>query len=121
MSAFLCDNEHLSAIAWVWAERTGGYCDPELAACMVRRLYWENVASLLARYPGDRIDCGVELRPRGKRPSAIRLIKSIHCYAYQACEHAGWEGSTVKADLDRLAASLVYELPGYDDAPWGAP
>jgi hypothetical protein len=47
------------------------------------------------------------------------MIKLCHHYAYQACEHDGWEASDARKLVDAIEAHAVRHLPGYDDAPWG--
>jgi hypothetical protein len=49
----------------------------------------------------------------------VVLIKAIHCYEYQSCEHDEWEKSKAADYCTALESMLVHELPGYDAAPWG--
>jgi len=49
----------------------------------------------------------------------IEIIKSCHCYGYQSCEHDGWKDSISHSFINALKESLIHELPGYDEAPWG--
>lgn len=51
----------------------------------------------------------------------VQVLKSCHCFAYQACEHDGWKKSEAKAFIDSLEGDAVNALTGYDDAQWGAP
>lgn len=56
------------------------------------------------------------------RPSArlttVQCLKAIRCYEYQSCEHPGWKDSPAYAFCQHLTASLIAELPGYDEAAW---
>lgn len=49
----------------------------------------------------------------------VTAIKAAKCYAYQACEHEGWETSAAKRFIDDLIEICIHALPGYEEAPWG--
>jgi hypothetical protein len=131
MSAFMCSDTHLTALA-VYAVRNGlsgsvrGGGEPDSDAGLVRAvlgvLERENIASLDARYPGDTGGVAVaQVDPRAlvTEYPLITIIKACHCYAYQACEHRGWESSRAKDIIERVEEHAVRHLPGYADAPWG--
>jgi hypothetical protein len=134
MSAFMCSDRHLTALA-AYAVRHGlsgsmtlaDQCRPshvsrEALAEVFGVLARENVASLDARYPNDKgvpigePDMGVA---RMEAFLPITIIKACHCYAYQSCEHTGWETSRAKQIVERIEAHAVRSLPGYEAAPWG--
>jgi hypothetical protein len=50
---------------------------------------------------------------------ALHIIKLCHHYAYQSCEHPGWEASAACKLVRAIEAHAVRDLPGYDAAPWG--
>lgn len=92
----------------------------------------ENLASLAARYPGEATTKNNELcfdtftfqtaalrSPRVAGMPALHIIKLCHHYAYQACEHPGWETSAACKLVRAIEAHAVLDLPGYDAAPWG--
>jgi hypothetical protein len=54
-----------------------------------------------------------------KRLDGIALIKAIHCFEYQACEHHDWEFSEARAFCRALEHEIVCSFPGYSEAPWG--
>ena len=86
-------------------------------------LWDENQASLNERY--SETDDGLiyaEL-PRKFWHSfdRVQVIKCAHCYEYQSCEHDGWEDSRAARYMEELIATAIRNLPGYDDAKWGAP
>ena len=91
-------------------------------------LWCENVASYRARYPNDPTEFAEymytfptskgSLNPPSLRP-AIEVIKLIHCYEYQSCEHDGWESSDARKFCTSLLSAVISSLPGYDAAPWG--
>lgn len=135
MSAFMCSDRHLTALA-AYALRNGLSGLPEAAlpdypsAVMVRSaikqtlgvLARENAESLDARYPGDKSRDVSAVDPLAVPDGTfdlLTIIKACHCYAYQACEHTGWETSRAKQIVDRIEAHAVRALPGYDAAPWG--
>jgi len=72
------------------------------------------------RPPGarGRGRAGASRRPRHTTWSAVELIKALHCYEYQSCEHPGWRTSQAHSFCRALERRLIGELPGYDDAPW---
>jgi hypothetical protein len=142
MSAFMCEDKHLGAIAsfavYDWNHLCrGSHEDP--GQHVLSELWRANVASLRARYPRDfaelvddsnaaelpkpptfRIDR--RLDPRSPAfVGAVAVIKSIKCYRYQACEHEGWEGSYADKLTEQLLHAAIGYLPGYDAAAWGAP
>lgn len=53
--------------------------------------------------------------------TAAEVFRAIDCYQYQSCEHPGWRTSEAKAFTDALRVKWTHLLPGWDDAPWGAP
>jgi hypothetical protein len=106
-----------------------GVVGPDEIGAMFLR---ENIASVSYRYPGEDLESlpgPIQItRPeeyRFKRsPSRgpvdlIVALKAIHCYVYQSCEHPGWDASLAKRACDKLEASLIRRLPGYEEAPWG--
>jgi hypothetical protein len=134
MSAWLCSDKHLSVLACYAVKHNLdllGECDDPLRVReerAFRKLKRENVASLDARYPGDKGDAGPEetwrLDDSARHDavfglSMVTIIKLCHCYAYQACEHKGWATSLAKKLVDAIEAHAIRRLPGYDKAPWG--
>lgn len=83
----------------------------------------ENLASLAYRYPTDSATPVDAYAPkdaaRKETLPALHVIKLCHNYAYQACEHPGWQASDARKVIDAIEAHAVMHLPGYDDAPWG--
>jgi hypothetical protein len=83
----------------------------------------ENLASLAARYPGDEPGdpevYGPKDTARRETLPAVHIIKLCHHYAYQACEHSGWQDSAARKLIGAIESRAVLHLPGYDDAPWG--
>lgn len=129
MSAFMCSDTHLTALA-AYAVRHGLSspirCEgPDsmtgLVEAVFRVLERENGASLAARYSEDRGVIGGQLDRRAMVTEypLITIIKACHCYAYQACEHRAWPDSHAKTIVERIEEHAVRHLPGYDAAPWG--
>ena len=124
MSAFMCDDLHLSALAaYAFEQHVVRHNSVE----DVLKILWEaNRDSLIARYSRDREKLLSESPPKLADTSKIyfapvRVIKSAECYRYQACEHDGWEGSAADRISKDIIACACSKLPGYDEAPWGAP
>ena len=57
----------------------------------------------------------------GPDVNPVAVLKACRCYAYQSCEHPGWEDSRAKALIDNLKDSAISSLPGYEEAEWGNP
>lgn len=108
----------------------------ELTADETGLMLWQEcMASVSYRYPDDAeadLPGPVEDGPRfgyrhpvmdppGREIKAVEVLSALACYEYQSCEHPGWEASRAKAFCDALRATAIRNLPGYDDAPWGAP
>jgi hypothetical protein len=86
MSAFLCSEEHLAAIA-TWAAAEGLTDDPVSLCIVLRRL---NNAALAARYgdaPQVLQDIGAALRDATATPrSAAEVFALVRCLHYQCNE-----------------------------------
>ena len=100
------------------------------AATVARILITENIKSVCHRYNEDEatyyfeelsadVTAADRAHVKAIQFTPIQLIKLIHCLDYQSCEHPGWKDSLAKRMLDHLEAGLVYQIPGYEDAPWG--
>ena len=83
----------------------------------------ENLASVEHQYPASARTPLEAYRPhdaaRREKLPALHMIKLCHHYAYQACEHPGWQDSAARKLIASLESHAVHNLPGYDDAPWG--
>lgn len=132
MSALMCSDRHLTALA-AYAVRHGlsdvrlpDYPSRDEMRQAIRTtlgvLARENVESLDTRYPNDAMRPVAAVDPTalaaGQFP-LLHIIKACHFYAYQSCEHPGWEASRAKVICDRIEAHAVHSLPGYNEAPWG--
>lgn len=141
MSCFICDDAHITALAAYAVQH--GLADvirlpaafrlenPKLtdAEVLALGLRSENVASFRACYAGrhesDITD--FQFRPETARAvragafAPIQMIKSAQCFEYQSCEHSAWKNSYVRLVIENIIAHAVGQLPGYDDAAWGAP
>lgn len=142
MSAYICDGAHITAIAAAavelnlcsndvsYAERELGTFGLPVLVETARRigemLHRENVISVNYRYREDgevpfefsRKTAEALIHPyanrlRGSKLPALKLLRAIDCYAYQACEHPGWTQSPSFALCQELRKELVKLLPGY--------
>lgn len=100
------------------------------ATAVARILMTENITSVCHRYDEEKekyyfeeltadITAADRARVKAIELTPVQLIKLIHCLDYQSCEHPGWNDSLAKRILDELEAILVYQIPGYEEAPWG--
>lgn len=97
----------------------------------VGQMLWdENRASIRARYPdtdhmpgpvGENYVYGKHSRFPHVPIDPVQVLKACDCFAYQACEHDGWNDSEAKAFIDALTRDTWHALTGYDAAEWGAP
>ncbi|HEX9472486.1 MAG TPA: hypothetical protein VF957_23420 [Bradyrhizobium sp.] len=129
MSAFVCGNSHITALA-VYAYRHGISKIPvELLGSEFLSENLKSVNHLYAARHGTQLGtfelCGAITF---QRFSAVQIIKAAECLAYQSCEHPGYETSTAYAITAAIQIHAlnafpgwrrpVDELPGYDRARW---
>ena len=126
MSAWMTSEKHMNTLA-TYAYVEGLTLDP---ATLAKRLTLENVRSLLARYEGRYADMFEGWEDRTYKPVSLSkisptyILKQAACFAYQACEHPGWEDSEAERMIEAIMARCkaqggVEYGPGYDAAPWG--
>lgn len=117
MSAFNVSDKHLSYLASAaLLYRCGGETDGEKIVVMLRAA---NNESVNARYADGGM--AVNETPVFRRTldvSPVQVLKAIRCYEYQSCEHEGWTGSEAWTFCERLTATAMGKLPGYDAAAW---
>jgi hypothetical protein len=78
----------------------------------------ENRRSVNHRYSEDEFEAPYTFTRYTGRVNPVAIIKAIHCYTYQSCEHPGWEASEAHDFCDALMSHMTHQLPGYEDAPW---
>jgi len=142
MSAFMCDDNHLKQLAaWLVsknqrrgdADRLARLCGmpaqspelDELASFIATILYRENERSLAARY-GDEVSDEVLTVTLGEvfqieRADLAAIAKSAQCYRYQACETDDYDESMAERVIIQIEREVIRNLPGFEDANWGAP
>jgi hypothetical protein len=124
MSAFLVSRrhiDHLVAGSRISVARLQHQGIPEARDARGAMLWRENALSVAYRYEEEPFDTsGYSFR--WPRPlSAVALLKALHCYVYQSCEHPGWERSAARRYCDLLERHVVRTLPGYQNAAWSIP
>jgi hypothetical protein len=115
-----------------WLAFGGGACDTDSMVRIGNMLWRENVASVLHRYPDSKYShedyqlvksdvraTGTTFAPDQFAPPQV--LKAIHCYKYQSCEHEGWKRSAARGFVRALEACAMRAVDGYDAAVWGAP
>lgn len=147
MSAYMVDRHHINYLidaalycgqkVFRWYH-SGRHCELHAGdfdrASEVGQMLWDaNRESIVARYPDTRDnfydnapgtigeDYEFAYRPLYRQCDPVQIIKACRCFAYQACEYDGWEDSEAHAFIDSLVVHACSELPGYDEAEWGAP
>jgi hypothetical protein len=140
MSAWLCSQHHIAILATALADL--GHDAQATGETLLR----ENERSLRARYDeraesyfneAGELTAPFVYDTRGfavRGPGVAWLLKQVDCYAYQACEHAGWDASEAKQLCDEITAQIggmsEDEAPAlaldairssreYNRAPWG--
>ena len=126
MSAYLCDEQHLSAIAEILA-RTSIF-RPETPEEIFPLVVRENVRSLKARYPSypdmwEGADKMAYSPQHAEDAPLAQRLKALHCYSYQSCEHNEWERCkvrrAVREALYMVASEIAQQHPDYASACWG--
>lgn len=128
MSAFMVSNEHINALVTTalenrdfsyYYEGERHYLSSKADANLTgKMLLAENLRSINERYGESEgldnysFEYSLEWTP-------IEIIKSCHCYSYQACETDDYEESKAHAFIKGLISAMTHILPGYDAAPWG--
>lgn len=84
------------------------------------KLLWtENLRSVQHRYPSEDLELDAyEFQSVFPLPPDAALVKAVHYYEYQSCEHAEWSSSAAHDLCQRLIGWLTTRMPGYDAAPW---
>jgi hypothetical protein len=138
MSAFQVSNRHIDLLVYARTLPDFKVLESDLDRDELGRLLLgENLKSLAARYGDDRnagsaaskskwedvkqVEAYVYSTPTdaaGVR-DIVSIIKQIHCYEYQSCEHEGWETSRASKYCKDLLELLLFKLPGYAAAKWG--
>ena len=136
MSAFICSDNHISAIVrWatrnnvsIWygnpsrSLRAGGDLSRSLRTGdeqeLVDILYAENVKSVNYRYRGGDPTTGCVYDPTSPILAPVAVIKAVQSLEYQSCEHPGWETSDAKEILQAIQSEAIRRLPGYELAEW---
>ena len=121
MSAFICNNYHISLLA-AYATNKRLSCVNGLDAEQVGAiLYAENLASVNYRY-NDTQDAQevfkFDSRAQHTSASPIAILKAAKCLDYQSCEHDTWDKSQAHKIVEAIISTAIYYLPGYQDAQW---
>jgi hypothetical protein len=136
MSAFIVGREHIrfiveaarcpyhSPLRWHVGEEARELSTDVAEASRVGQMLWDEcVKSVQHRYPRDTPE--TLPGPAGDFPyqygrhkflafalaaHPLMVIQACHCYAYQSCEHPGWEASEARAFIDALERRSVDRL-----------
>ena len=133
LAAFICCDdrsriEHLAAYhgCGFRYDSSKGFIQPEdLATHFANILLRENYRSLRARYDDAEIPHRVKVTlgevMRATQIPAVNVLHSVACFEYQACESDDWDQTDAYKICEQIRREAIRRLPGYDDAPWGAP
>jgi hypothetical protein len=125
MSAYVIDIKHIAYLcAYYESARMSAYCGDKSPLQVANLLLAANYASVNARYretdaAPELSESDIELHWGAFNP--VQVIKAAVCLDYQSCEVDGWEQSEACDIINRIIRNAVHNLPGYDDAKWGAP
>jgi hypothetical protein len=118
MSAFICNNSHITALAaYAARNRIAGHSD---AKAIGEILHAENVRSVNCRY-GESTQPSFELCEWAAfQPfSLVQIVKAARCLDYQSCEHRGWPDSEAAKIVQAITADHPSrDMPGYAEADW---
>ena len=139
MSAWIVTHAHIDVLVLAGVQLGVPYdsedpapVGPRVLARAGADLWAENHHSVNCRYGEDSEP------PAYPPPTAevvldpVAVVKAVDCFAYQSCEHAGWDTSRAADYCARLRVAAMAGLPlesgdpggrgypiGYDCAPWG--
>jgi hypothetical protein len=117
MSAFICNDSHVTALAvYAARHRILGRSD---ANQIGELLHAENITSVNYRYGEGTKPHFAMCEWAAFHPfSQVQIIKAARCLRYQSCEHPGWETSDACKLLEEIIGRNTGDLPGYDEAAW---
>lgn len=120
MSAFIVSDNHIKLLA-VW-DGVGEQLDLENVQRVADVLHAANVKSVNTRYKESTELPVPQIKLNDvshfSRFDPVHVLKAIHCFGYQSCEHKSWEQSEAKEICDNIQYSAIRKLKGYDAAPW---
>ncbi len=116
MSAFLVSKRLIDLLVTAVGVGRG---DRAASTQLGQRLWEENQKSLGARYHDNDPLPPYEFTPFEGSIDPVVVLKQIDCYEYQSCEHDGWISSKAREFCTELRDTMIGQLPGYDEAPWG--
>ena len=120
MSAWLCSDKHIFELAKYFVDNCQQYSSDKINfKAAAQFLYDENCESLGARYGDDYNPIFIPITYKPTIDNIFVLAKQVDCYAYQSCEHDGWETSRAYKMCEAIKYSLLNNHPDYEDAPWG--
>ena len=116
MSAFLCSDSHISAVAdcivrYLPKNQVLHYTsgeDGEMSVAVAKKLFDANIESLIARY-GDEEEykkCVFKYRVVERKFNTPQMINMVRCLNYQSCEVDDW----VSTDTYKLFEDLKVNL-----------
>ena len=143
MSAYLCNTQHIGALAaftcsgrsvcalheWQEVDKV------DTAKRVAVELATQNVLSLEARYPSDTsgnrpgpiiesdeaylsecADYAATYMYKFTGLTPLDIISMSKCYEYQSCETDNWSDTLACRQIDWIIGEALRQLPGYDDA-----
>lgn len=130
MSAYICSDKHIAAIAWT-AARQHGPGSPRIDLNEYidnfKKLYEANVQSVNYRY-NETTDtaCEASQIPTARKDkkwqltnyNEVQVMKLCHCWEYQSSELPNYEITKGYEVMQRALKNASQRLPGYDDAEW---
>jgi hypothetical protein len=136
MSAWVCSDRHINALATFLAAREigfpwqgGTFSCIDQPANVANVLFAENVKSVNYRYDEADPTVGHEFELVVPLPELGNLYRQFQCYDYQACEHPSYEHSLAKAMVTAGMSAIEVQLSmtkeqiersvEYNNAPWG--
>lgn len=130
MSAYICDDIHLSALA-IYAKEHDLGTGVFSALDIFEVLHCENERSVNHRYrDAQPFEANFELAKgvqAARHATPAQIYMSARCYAYQACEHPEWEQSAAFRIIELIKTHAVaangggFSAAEESSANWGAP
>jgi hypothetical protein len=123
MSAYVCDDSHITALARYAVDHNiprPVQSLPPTIQDIGETLLAENVVSVNHRYPDRHAEAAfiVSEWALAQEFSPIQIVKACQCFGYQSCEHPGWVTSAACQIVKEIECAAIAEVPGYRDAKW---
>jgi hypothetical protein len=124
MSAFMCSDSHITALAAYASKRENQLYMPSFIKDASLKdigkiLHDENLKSVNHRYEESEVYSFEACKwARNQAFSPVQIIKAAKSLAYQSGESPTYKSSDASAIIDAIITLAITQLPGYNKAEW---